>query len=347
VAPVARKQVVRALRRAWFPVARCADLERPRKITLLGDDLVVFRTAGGGYGVASNRCPHRGAGLDLGEVHGDAIACPYHGWQWRADGSCARIPSLGVDERIPPGVRVQTHPAEEAWGLVWTCLEAPVTPLPALPELEGLEWRYGHGEPIPVQAGIAAVTENFRDVAHFPFVHHATMGDLPEVVEPLDVRRDGIEVRMARPYLTHGGTGSAIWERQEPIVFHYHVVAPSFVCLLMDYGAGGKRILLNASTPHDAESSTIFWVEGVTSDFVGPSLEECIVLETQVYAEDTPILNSLRPREVPFGGEATEYSVAADRYTLAYRRAFLEFVARATGGLGMEEVPEVVRAAGG
>jgi hypothetical protein len=46
----------------------------------------------------------------------------------------------------------------------------------------------------------------------------------------------------------------------------------------------------------------------------------------QVLHEDLPTLNTLDPLEVPFEREQYELSVEADRYTLATRRAFVEFM---------------------
>ena len=63
----------------------------------------------------------------------------------------------------------------------------------------------------------------------------------------------------------------------------------------------------------------------------GPSPERTLELERQLYLEDQEILDSLSPREIPWHGEATEFSVSAYRYSLAYRKAFLEFVRVANG----------------
>ena len=63
--------------------------------------------------------------------------------------------------------------------------------------------------------------------------------------------------------------------------------------------------------------------------FQGTTLEEALASAKLIYDEDLRVLNSLRPREVPFSGGSPEVSVPADRYTLAYRRTFLEFVRRA------------------
>src|SRR4051794_2122407 len=90
------EDVQRALRRAWFPVARSVDLDRPQAATLLGEPIVTFRTAAGQPAVTSRRCPHRGGDLALGAVIGDTIECPYHGWRFAGDsGRCELVPALG------------------------------------------------------------------------------------------------------------------------------------------------------------------------------------------------------------------------------------------------------------
>jgi nitrite reductase/ring-hydroxylating ferredoxin subunit len=44
---------------------------------------------GGRYLVVSGACPHKGGPLAEGELDGDVLACPWHGWQFRlADGQC-------------------------------------------------------------------------------------------------------------------------------------------------------------------------------------------------------------------------------------------------------------------
>jgi phenylpropionate dioxygenase-like ring-hydroxylating dioxygenase large terminal subunit len=114
---------IAALRRGWYPVARGVDLDRPRKATLLGRRLVVFRTKDGQPRVLPDRCLHRGGALHLGAVVDDSIECPYHGWQWRgADGRCVYIPSNGPSAPIPKTAVIGAFPAVERYGLVWTCV---------------------------------------------------------------------------------------------------------------------------------------------------------------------------------------------------------------------------------
>ncbi|WP_320672136.1 Rieske 2Fe-2S domain-containing protein [Patulibacter defluvii] len=333
------EEVERALRRAWFPVARIADLERPRRVELLGETLVAYLDEGGTPQVVADRCGHRGASLADGHVEGDRIVCPYHGWQWRGgDGRCVHIPSLGPEAVIPPRALIARHHAREQWGLVWCCLDEPAVPLPWPDALDGSGWIHGPGRPIAIAAGPRAATENFRDVAHFPFVHAGTMGHLDAVVAPLAVERDGTEVRMSRTYDARGGQ-DALW--QERMTFGYHAIAPAFVCLRMEHEDGAVRFLLNAPSPHTAPTapgrprSTIFWVEGFTPDYRAMTLDEVLESEAQVYDEDSPILDRLEPGEATLDNGA-EVHTPADRYTLAYRQAFRAFVRLANGAPAAE-----------
>ena len=333
-----------ALRRAWFPIARVEDLGQPRRVELLGEVLVVFLTEDGRPSICANRCPHRGAALSDGTVDGECIVCPYHGWAWRGDGSCLQVPSLDANAPIPPRAVVASHHAALRWGLVWCALDEPVVALPAPPALDGVEWEHGAGGPIAVAAGLRAATENFRDVAHFPFVHRKTMGELPRVVEPLEVKRDGIEVHLSRTYEAAGGE-EKIWHAG--MRFDYHAIAPGFVCLTMKGGDGGTRVLLNAPSPRTSPVSpasdgrhrtTIFWVEGFIKGFTAMTLDELLASEAKVYEEDNPILDRIEPSEAPLD-RAAQVHTLADKYTLAYRQAFVEFVRRANS-TEKENVPD-------
>ena len=314
-----------ALRRGWYPVARGVDLERPYRATLLGRHLVVFRAADGQARVLPDRCLHRGGALHLGAVIGDSIECPYHGWQWRgADGQCIYIPSNGPSAPIPKAAVIGAFPVVERYGLVWTCVGDPLTGPPELPELEPLAMTYAAGEPVDVKAGILAAMENFRDVAHFPFVHRGTMGQVPHRVAKFEVRREGYETWMTRSYSAANGD-SELFRDVEDLTFAYHAVAPGIATVLLDHGGAGKRVVIEAFTPFGPTGCRIFLVSGTAAGYSAADPATTLATEMQVLYEDLPTLNSLDPLEVPFEREQYELSVEADRYTLAARRAFVEF----------------------
>lgn len=317
-----------AMRRSWFPVARIADLGTPQRATLLGEKLVVYRDGRGRVSVQSRRCPHRGGDLSIGEVHQESIACPYHGWEFAsADGMCTRVPSLPDQSKIPPKAAIATYPAVEKYGHVWTVLEDPITEMYELPEWREVDLEWLAADPIDSPVGVGVSVENFRDVAHFPFVHQVSMGPSPEVVEPLDVRRDGLHTWMDRPL--NAGTGE--WAEDGNCMMRYHCVAPGLASITYDYDKLGRRVVAGFPSPVSYDHVTIFWAVANEVGYRGASLEECLRIEELVYLEDIPIVEHLEPREIPWDNDYQEYSAPADMFTLNYRRCFLELMNRVKG----------------
>ncbi len=315
-----------AMRRSWFPVARTADLDKPVAATLLGVRLVVYRDRSGAIAVQSRRCPHRGGDLSIGEVHESSIACPYHGWEFAgADGACVRVPSLADQSRIPPRARIRTYPAVERFGHVWTVLEEPITEMYDPEEWRDADLLWLAADPIDSPVGVGVTIENFRDVAHFPFVHKVSMGPTPEVVEPLDVKRDGLDVWMFRPL----NAGSGEWANDGDCMMKYHCIAPGLASITYEYAKFGVRVVAGFPSPTSYENVKIFWGVANARDYAGASLEENLRVEEMVYLEDLPIVEDLDPREIPWDAEVEEFSVPADMFTLNYRRSFLELMRRA------------------
>lgn len=318
-----------AMRRCWQPVARVQDLEHgPQRTVLLGEDLAVFLTESGKPAVVADRCAHRGASLSMGKVRGESVQCPYHGWEWAGrDGACTRVPSLPDQNQIPPRARIPAFPAREHWGLVWTVLEEPVGEPPTLPWFDTEEWTWGHGTPFELPVALGVMIENFRDVAHFAFVHQATFGLLPEVIEPLEPERHGLEVTLRRK-MKFGAEAEAAFGPVREMA--YHVIAPNLISV-RNFTEDGERCLLHAARAISATESAHYWIEGGLENFDEESLEKLIAYDARVYAEDIPIVSAIVPPELPLDPNADVNSLA-DRFTLAYRRAFTEFVHRALAG---------------
>jgi phenylpropionate dioxygenase-like ring-hydroxylating dioxygenase large terminal subunit len=321
-----------ALRRAWYPVARSADLaEGPRSATLLDEDLVVFETEDGHPCVTSARCLHRGADLTQGCVRGDAIQCAYHGWRWRGeDGVCVGIPSAGTEGVVGTGkLRIAAYPAHERWGLVWTCLaEDPPDPPAPPPELEELELTYRCGDPIPHDCSFALQMENVRDVAHFPFVHRSTLGGLPHEVSPIPVRREGTEVWATYDIPAQQppeGEDTANTDIYRAYRLRAHAMAPAFTVIVFEVEGMGSRLIINAPSPVGRYECVVYPVFGFDGAFTEEFLDSQVAIEMAIFLEDRDVLDRLKPKEIPFGGEVVETSTASDRYTGEYRKALLEF----------------------
>jgi phenylpropionate dioxygenase-like ring-hydroxylating dioxygenase large terminal subunit len=304
----------------WFVVARSEDIDEPRPAQLLDKNLVVFRDADGHARVLDRHCIHRGADLAAGKVIDSAIQCPYHGWRFEGkSGICSRIPSLTNSQQIPPKAEVKSYPVQEKFGHVWTCLGDPVFALPDPPEIADLTLEWRAADPIPAQCGFMSAMENFRDMAHFPFVHEVSMGEVEPAVPNIEVERDGREIRTTFFYPKVPGspfsdTGDS-W-------MHYHSYAPGIATILYDFGPEiGKRYLVDFPSPVSYGECIIYWGVATDKDFKGGTVDEILVLETQVFDEDKPILGGLQPPEVPLAGQSFEASVPADVFTLNYRRA--------------------------
>jgi phenylpropionate dioxygenase-like ring-hydroxylating dioxygenase large terminal subunit len=285
--------------------------------------LAVFRGRDGKPLVVDDRCPHRGASLSSGEAVDDAIQCPYHGWKWDGQsGRCVDIPSLRDQEQIPGAAYVQAFSAQDQWGLVWTCLsDEPAVGLPDPDWMRECDWVYDVRFS-DVAANVLFVQENFRDVAHFAFVHADTIPVRSPVVDPLKVERDGFQLRcaVAVPYATGQQT---IWDAESDAVMRYHAIAPGFASIMSGDRSAGARYLMNCPSPVSLEQTRTFYVNGVTPDLAA-DLPGMVASEERVYAEDREIVGTIEPRGL--GQPLEQVHTIADSYALAFRKAFLEYV---------------------
>jgi phthalate 4,5-dioxygenase len=117
------------LRRYWTPALLVSEVPKPGgdpvRVRLLGEDLVAFRDLSGKIGLIQENCPHRGASLYFGrnEAGPDGLCglrCPYHGWQFDADGTCIDMPSEPPTSSFKDRVTAKAYPTHESGGIVWT-----------------------------------------------------------------------------------------------------------------------------------------------------------------------------------------------------------------------------------
>jgi nitrite reductase/ring-hydroxylating ferredoxin subunit len=113
---------------SWYLFCQADGLETPHSKRTLGRQLVAFRTQSGKVAVISAHCSHMGADLGCGTVIGESIQCPFHNWEYSADGVCHHIPGGSV---IPRFARQTSYPAAERHGYVFFFSgPKPLFPLP-------------------------------------------------------------------------------------------------------------------------------------------------------------------------------------------------------------------------
>jgi phenylpropionate dioxygenase-like ring-hydroxylating dioxygenase large terminal subunit len=127
------------LRRYWQPVAVSEKVtQRPQKLRILGEDLVLFRDGKGRPGLLTPHCVHRGASLYYGKVDDVGIRCCYHGWQFDVEGRCMDQPCEPDGGLHRDRVRQPWYPVQERYGLVFAYM-GPPGKRPILPRWDALE----------------------------------------------------------------------------------------------------------------------------------------------------------------------------------------------------------------
>ncbi|KIQ33676.1 (2Fe-2S)-binding protein [Variovorax paradoxus] len=130
----------------WHPVAPSADLRPGANIVAgfaEGQELALWRSAGGAAQAWENRCPHRSVRFTLGQVIEDRLACAYHGWQYAAgNGQCVSIPAHPAMQ-APRNVCAKVFGAVDAAGMLWVNLaqDAAAAP-PSLADAVPAGWHF-------------------------------------------------------------------------------------------------------------------------------------------------------------------------------------------------------------
>ena len=119
------------MRRYWIPVRPTAQLmeEEVMPVRLLGEDLVLFRSADGQIGLVGDRCPHRMTEMKYGIPDDGGLRCCYHGWMFAPSGQCIETPLEAAHDPFKDRIRIKGYPVQEMGGLVWAYMGPEPTPL--------------------------------------------------------------------------------------------------------------------------------------------------------------------------------------------------------------------------
>jgi phenylpropionate dioxygenase-like ring-hydroxylating dioxygenase large terminal subunit len=168
----------------WYFAALGAELKpgKLQRYEILGQPVLLGRDRNGGAYALRDICPHRAAPLSAGRMVQDdqgreAVECPYHGWTFRTDGVCAKIPSLVEGQAMAvERIRVRRYPVAESQGLVFIWMASgdgrdaePDIPPPSFDGVVG-------GAPklvdrMDFDAHIDHAVVGLMDPAHGPYVH--------------------------------------------------------------------------------------------------------------------------------------------------------------------------------
>lgn len=173
---------------AWIPIASVHALTGlgPQQIRVMGLDLAVWQGSDDVWSVMVDACPHRLAPLSQGRVDPDTgcIECPYHGWQFDAEGNLTALPhgDPSVDIDNVPGSKASYFPTHLTGDLIWAFLPSSVhgemflqsvLPEDMFPTVrqDVAAKKTLFTRELPYSADF--LIENFMDPSHIPYAHNS------------------------------------------------------------------------------------------------------------------------------------------------------------------------------
>ncbi len=176
------------LRNCWYVIAWDHEIPSVESGQLfsrrvLGEPVLVYRTAAGGLAAMQDRCCHRHAPLSAGRREGDCVRCGYHGLKFDALGRCVELPG---SDRIPPAARVRSYPVvmRNKWVFVWMGEpdRADQAMLPDNFSCDSPQWQNIPGY-MHYDTPYLLICDNLLDFSHLSYVHERTLGGTNRIAQ--------------------------------------------------------------------------------------------------------------------------------------------------------------------
>lgn len=317
--------VSRELRSLWHPIGRIDSFgEVPQRVDVLDEAFVVVRL-GNDVRVYRDVCPHRSARLSDGRVVDGALECPYHGWQFGADGGCTFIPALGPNATLPTA-HLDAPRVKTRYDMVWIALDEPITDIIDIGEWDDAALTKVWVPPVDISASAAHTIDNFLDIAHFPFVHAATFGTLQDsaIGDIRATRSDdgwGFSVRYDHVIDNFEDPLVATGEHSltQPRAMHYLYQAPFSAKLRLEFPVTGMvNAIVICCQPMSIERTRVHMVMLRDDCHSEDAMNEAIDYELRIFREDLSIIERLPTTALVL--ERGQVHTRADRHTVEFRR---------------------------
>lgn len=271
---------------SWYALAISSSLKagHRRPIRFIGREWVLFRDAHGKAGLIARHCPHMGADLSEGCVHGRNLVCPVHQWGFTAEGACtANIPPSQSEAANLPSLAV------EEWAGILFAFAAPAAAYGLPRDLLPARARFGRAKrnPFPFHWLLPAL--NTFDLSHFSRVHHREFIRQPEITSG---HADHLAIRFSARVLTR---------RLRDKVFN--VLGFGTVDVSIDCWGGSLLIMRN----HTTRVGAVIGVEPIGN------FQSCLYMTTFGMDEAEGLsARALRPLQLEFGRIAMTSFLRAD-----------------------------------
>lgn len=230
------------LRRYWHPVATVPELlEEPvLAVTVLGENLALYRSEQGELGLVSQRCPHRGASLAYGIPEEDGLRCPYHGWKFSRVGQCLEQPAEPAESTFKDKVRIPAYLVQEMGGLIWAYLgprPAPLLPRYDLFVRDDLEREIGITR---LPCNWLQIMENSLDPVHLEYLHSVYMNYVLKRQGKPPASTTKHHERIAFDVFEYGIVKRRLWEGDPEDTDEWQVGHPILFPNILSVGEGGR-----------------------------------------------------------------------------------------------------------
>ncbi len=286
------------LRRYWIPAMLAEELPEPdgapKKIRLLGEDLVAFRDSSGRVGIMDNQCPHRLASLALGRNEEGGIRCLYHGWKIDVEGRILDTPCEAPNSRFKDSFVHTAYEVRENADLIWVYM-GPKDKIPPMPEFNWQLVPSTHRSigKIWESCNFIQAMEGLMDTYHSQLLHSGfeVLGWTTEEIAEVWQRPSRVSYGVIRsedtPYGFHYGAIRQPLQDQET-TDHIRIteyVAPFYCMNPPDLGASSKPFIF---VPIDDENTMLYEIVPAEE-----SIERGLRIGTKYFDPDKPIDHEL------------------------------------------------------
>lgn len=349
------------VKNAWYVAGWSRDFsDTLAPLTIVDQNIVLFRASDGKLVALEDRCPHRLLPLSKGKRIGDTIQCGYHGMTFGRDGRCVRVPG---QDNLPQSAYVDAFPVEERHGIVWVWMGNPdladTSQIFDMPEFNDPNWHAHHGDALHLKANYLNVAENLVDPAHVSFVHPTTLGSAASENVPVHVSTSGEAIvawrwiRDAAPvgfFQKFGGFSGNVdrWH-------YYHLHMPSTA--VIDFGSidanlniaeedrdqGVRIFALHFVTPVNEHYTIDHWMH-LRNTAIGDEAasDQMDAMFRIAFAEDKEVLEAIEVEEQR-PQKRKPIRIAIDKGPNIYRKRIRDLIeAEKTEDLGTPERPTFI-----
>jgi 5,5'-dehydrodivanillate O-demethylase len=341
----------RLLRHYWQPVGTAVELEREpvQKVRLFGENLTLYRSERGEYGLIGDRCPHRCLSMEYGIPDEKGLRCAYHGWLFDAKGRCLEQPFEDrtlAENRYKDKVTIKAYPVTELGGLIFAYLGP--EPVPLVPRWDILV-REDLDKIIQIHllpCNWLQCMDNAADPVHFEYLHAAygnyqlkKLGRPPAMVAARHVKIefDRFDYGIMKRRLLEGESPDVDdWTTGHPLLF------PNILAV-----GNANAPTLQYRVPID-DTHTIQFAYRTTVRESGAAPRPIAVKHSNLFNQDGKIVgDNIQTQDMTgwvgqgaISDRTQEHLAASDKGVVLYRKMLLEQMERVERG---EEPMAVIR----